>query len=191
VPHMVHEHSQELEDFAENVRKAGFKHAMLLGMGGSSLCVEVFRQTFGNQSGSPVLLVLDSTDPETIRKLESEVDVANTLFIVSSKSGSTTEPNAFFQYFYDKVKAVKGSRAGENFVAITDPGTNMEKRAQEHDFRRIFLNPPDIGGRYSALSYFGMVPASVQGFDFKTLLDRADRIAHACDSCVPVAENPG
>jgi transaldolase/glucose-6-phosphate isomerase len=191
VAHQVHEHSHELEEFAANIRRAGFKHLMLLGMGGSSLCVEVFRQSFGQQEGAPTLLVLDSTDPLAIKALEDQVNVADTLFIVASKSGSTTEPNAFFQYFYDKVKAVKGSRAGENFVAITDPGTNMEQRAKDNDFRRIFLNPADIGGRYSALSYFGMVPASVQGFDFKTLLDRADRIAHACDSCVPGADNPG
>lgn len=187
----VYEHSQDLEDFAANIRRAGFKHLMLLGMGGSSLCVEVFRQTFGKVEGSPTVLVLDSTDPLAIKALEDQINVAETLFVVSSKSGGTTEPNAFFQYFYEKVKAAKGARAGENFVAVTDPNTSMEKRAQESDFRRIFLNPADIGGRYSALSYFGMVPASVQGFDFKTLLDRADRIAHACDSCVPVAENPG
>ncbi|MEW6730085.1 MAG: bifunctional transaldolase/phosoglucose isomerase [Acidobacteriota bacterium] len=191
VPYMVHEHSQELEDFANNVRKAGFKNVMLLGMGGSSLCVEVFRQTFGKQDGSPTILVLDSTDPQTVQRLESQVDVSQTLFIVSSKSGTTTEPQVFFQYFYEKVKAAKGARAGENFVAITDPDTVLENLAKEKDFRRIFLNPADIGGRYSALSYFGMVPAALQGFDFRELLDRADRIAHACDACVPVSENPG
>ncbi|MBL8150098.1 MAG: bifunctional transaldolase/phosoglucose isomerase [Blastocatellia bacterium] len=191
VPYMVYEHSQELEDFATSIRKAGFNHVLLLGMGGSSLCVEVFRQTFGKKEGSPTILVLDSTDPKTVSQLESQVDLASTLFIVASKSGSTTEPNAFFKYFYDKVKAVKGARTGENFVAITDPGTSMEQVAKEHDFRRIFLNPSDIGGRYSALSYFGMVPASIQGFDFRTLLDRADRISHACDGCVPINENPG
>ena len=191
VPHMVYEHSGELAEFAGNIKRAGFKHLMLLGMGGSSLCVEVFRQIFGQQEGSPTVLVLDSTDPKTISLLESQIDVASTLFVVSSKSGSTTEPNAFFQYFYDKVQAVKGARVGENFVTVTDPGTSMERLAKEKDFRRIFLNPADIGGRYSALSYFGMVPGAVQGFDFKTLLDRADRIAHACDACVPVAENPG
>lgn len=191
VPHMVHEHSGELDDFAANVKRAGFKNVMLLGMGGSSLCVEVFRQTFGQQQGCPTLLVLDSTDPKAISHLESQIDPASTLFILASKSGGTTEPIAFFEYFYDKVKAVKGSRAGENFVAITDPNTKVGQMAHDKDFRRVFLNPADIGGRYSALSYFGMVPASVQGFDYKTLLDRADRIAHACDSCVPVSENPG
>jgi transaldolase / glucose-6-phosphate isomerase len=191
VPHMVYEHSGELADFAKTIRLAGFKNVMLLGMGGSSLCVEVFRQTFGQQEGAPRILVLDSTDPVTVKNFELQVNVAETLFIVASKSGGTTEPQVFFQYFYDKVKAVKGDRVGENFIAITDPNTLLERQAKNYDFRRIFLNPADIGGRYSALSYFGMVPAALQGFDFQGLLDRADRIAHACDACVAVSENPG
>ncbi len=190
VPEMLYEHADELKSFADEV-KASFEHVLLLGMGGSSLCVEVFRQTFGKQEGFPTIHVLDSTDPITVARFEAAIDLEKTLFIVASKSGSTTEPNAFFQYFYDKVKAVKGDAAGAHFVAITDPNTSMERVAKEHHFRRIFLNPVDIGGRYSALSYFGMVPAALQGFDFKELLYRADRITHACDFCVPIAENPG
>ncbi|MCS6886545.1 MAG: bifunctional transaldolase/phosoglucose isomerase [Acidobacteriota bacterium] len=191
VPEVLYEQVDELKAFAEEICKAGFEHVLLLGMGGSSLCVEVFRQTFGKQDGYPTIHVLDSTDPVAITWCENTIELEKTLFIVSSKSGSTTETNAFFKYFYDKVKAVKGEQAGAQFVAITDPGTSMEKLASEYGFRRIFLNPTDIGGRYSALSYFGMVPAALQGIDFKELLARADRVIHACDSCVPIADNPG
>jgi transaldolase/glucose-6-phosphate isomerase len=163
---------------------------MLLGMGGSSLCPEVFRRTFGKIPGHPELHVLDSTDPATILAFESRVDLPHTLFVVASKSGTTIEPLMFYKYFINQARQVKGDRAGENFVAITDPGTLMEAMATGDKFRRIFLNPSDIGGRYSALSYFGMVPAALQGFDFKTLLDRAERAMHACAPAVPAADNP-
>jgi hypothetical protein len=134
--------------------------------------------------------VLDSTDPATILAFESRVDLPHTLFVVASKSGTTIEPLMFYKYFINQARQVKGDRAGENFVAITDPGTLMEAMATGDKFRRIFLNPSDIGGRYSALSYFGMVPAALQGFDFKTLLDRAERAMHACAPAVPAADNP-
>ncbi|MEK6284876.1 MAG: bifunctional transaldolase/phosoglucose isomerase [Acidobacteriota bacterium] len=184
------EHAGELAAFSQRVRNDGFTHAMLLGMGGSSLCPEVFRRTFGKIDGFPELHVLDSTDPATVKRFEEGVDLPHTLFIVASKSGTTTEPLMFYKYFFNRMREIKGERAGENFVAITDPGTLMEEMAKGDAFRRIFLNPPDIGGRYSALSYFGMVPASLQGFDFKTLLDRADRAQHACMHYVPAEDNP-
>lgn len=184
------EHADELAAFSRRIREDGFTDVMLLGMGGSSLCPEAFRRTFGHPEGFPRLHVLDSTDPATVLAFERGVDVQKTLFIVASKSGSTTEPLMFYRYFFDKVKKIKGDRAGQNFVAITDPGTLMEQMAKGDGFRRIFLNPPDIGGRYSALSFFGMVPAALQGFDFKALLDRAERALHACMHYVPAQDNP-
>ena len=134
---------------------------------------------------------MDSTVPETVQAFEKKVDLETTLFIVSSKSGTTTEPLVFYKYFFDRVKKLKGDKAGENFVTVTDPGTLMEQMAKGDHFRRIFLNPADIGGRYSALSFFGAVPSSLQGFDFKTLWDHAESIVHACSSSVPTADNPG
>jgi transaldolase/glucose-6-phosphate isomerase len=184
------EQAPELAAFSERVRRDGFTHVLLLGMGGSSLCPEVFRRTFGQQAGFPQLHVLDSTDPTTIRRLERSIDLAHTLFIVASKSGSTIEPLMFYKYFFHRVREIKLERAGENFIAITDPGTLMENMAKGDGFRRIFLNPPDIGGRYSALSFFGLVPAALQGLDLKTLLDRADTAMQACAACVPAGENP-
>ncbi|MEK6299910.1 MAG: bifunctional transaldolase/phosoglucose isomerase [Acidobacteriota bacterium] len=184
------EAAPELAAFSERIRNDGFKDVMLLGMGGSSLCPEVFRRTFGRRDGSPELHVLDSTDPATVKSFEERVDLPHTLFIVASKSGTTTEPLMFYKYFFNRMREIKGERAGENFVAITDPGTLMEAMATGDKFRRIFLNPPDIGGRYSALSFFGMVPAALQGFDFKTLLARAERVMQACVHQVPTADNP-
>ncbi len=182
--------AEELAAFSARIRNDGFKHIMLLGMGGSSLCPEVFRRTFGKTPGFPELHVLDSTDPATVAAFEAKVDLAKTLFIVASKSGSTVEPLMFYKYFFDRVRQLKGDKAGENFITITDPGTKMEQYARDDHFRRIFLNPSDIGGRYSALSFFGAVPAALQGFDFKTFIDRAERAMHACSPVVPAAENP-
>jgi transaldolase/glucose-6-phosphate isomerase len=190
VPDQLNDAADELAAFSARVRNDGFKHVMLLGMGGSSLCPEVFRRTFGHKAGFPELHVLDSTDPATVAAFEAKVDLPHTLFIVASKSGTTIEPLMFYKYFINRLRLVKGERAGENFVAITDPGTLMEAMATGDKFRRIFLNPADIGGRYSALSYFGMVPAALQGFDFKPLLDRAERAMHACAPAVPAADNP-
>ena len=190
VPDQLHDAVDELAAFSARVRNEGFKDVALLGMGGSSLCPEVFRRTFGKIPGYPELHVLDSTDPATILALEAQVDLTHTLFVVASKSGTTIEPLMFYKYFFNKMRHVKRDRAGENFVAITDPGTLMEAMATGDKFRRIFLNPSDIGGRYSALSYFGMVPAALQGIDFKSLLDRADRSMHACAPAVPAADNP-
>jgi hypothetical protein len=148
------------------VRK-DFTHVVVLGMGGSSLCSEVVRRVFGKKAGYPELLVLDSTVPEAVRALEARIDLKRTLFVVASKSGTTTEPMMFHRYFYDRVKS------GQNFIAVTDPGTQLERDAQRDQFRKIFINPADIGGRYSALSKFGLVPAALSGVDIEGLLDRA------------------
>jgi transaldolase/glucose-6-phosphate isomerase len=190
VPEQLYEAADELAAFSARIRDKGFKDVMLLGMGGSSLCPEVFRRTFGKIPGYPELHVLDSTDPATVLAFESEIDLPRTIFVVASKSGTTIEPLMFYKYFINEMRKVKGERAGENFVAITDPSTLMEAMATGDKFRRIFLNPSDIGGRYSALSYFGMVPAALQGLDIKTLLDRAERAMHACAPAVPAADNP-
>jgi glucose-6-phosphate isomerase len=187
---LLSDHADELAAFSEEIRADGFTHVMLLGMGGSSLCPEVFRRTFGHREGFPELHVLDSTDPATVKSFEESVDLPRTLFVVASKSGTTTEPLMFYKYFFNRVREIKGERAGENFVAITDPGTLMEEMAKGDSFRRIFLNPADIGGRYSALSYFGMVPAALQGFDFKSLLGRARSMAEACLASSPIDNNP-
>src|SRR5689334_15816398 len=156
--------ADELREFAEEVRHK-FQYVMVCGMGGSSLCPEMLARTFGHQAGFPELLVLDSTDPDVIASLAERIDEQKCLFVIASKSGTTTEPNVFFKFWYDRVKS------GENFVAITDPGTPLVETAREHGFRRTFLNQADIGGRYSALSYFGMVPAALMGLDISRLLD--------------------
>lgn len=181
----------EIEAFSKEVREAGFKHVMLLGMGGSSLCPEVLRRTFGSQAGFPEMLVLDTTDPDTIAAFENSINLEQTLFVVASKSGTTIEPLSFYKYFYDRVRSLKGEGAGENFCAITDPGTLMERMAREANFRRIFLNPSDIGGRYSALSYFGMVPAALMGLDVREMLSLAIAMMDACGANIPAASNPG
>jgi transaldolase/glucose-6-phosphate isomerase len=183
---------QLLLDLQQEVRKEGFTHALLLGMGGSSLCPEVWKETFGRIAGFPELFVLDSTDPAQIRAVESRIDPARTLFIVSSKSGSTLEPNIFKAYFFDRVKkAVGADKAGSRFIAVTDPGSNLEKEARADGFQHIFAGVKTIGGRYSALSNFGMVPAAVMGLDVDKLLDEAERMLHACAPGVPAGDNPG
>ncbi len=181
---------KELKAFAEEIHNAGFKHAVVLGMGGSSLCPEVLRRTFGKQMDYPELLVLDSTVPGTVLAIDKQIDPKKTLFIVASKSGTTTEPLMFYRYYFDKVKQVLGDKAGQNFIAITDPGTQMEADAKRDNFRKIFLNMADIGGRYSALSYFGMVPFAVMGGDVESLLRRAKAAMDACSN-PDAAANPG
>jgi transaldolase/glucose-6-phosphate isomerase len=185
-------HSRDFKQIEEEVREAGFTHAVLLGMGGSSLCVEVMKLTYGKIAGHPEMLVLDSTDPAQIRALASKFDISKTIFIVSSKSGSTLEPNIFKQYFYDQVKQAIGSEgAGKRFIAITDPGSHLQKVAESDGFRHIYFGLPSIGGRYSALSNFGMIPAAIQGIDVPKFLDRVEEMVHACASVVPADENPG
>jgi len=191
VAEMMRERVSELTTFAGEVRRAGFTHAVLCGMGGSSLAPEVFRETFGVAKGYLQLYVLDSTDPAAVLSTLSAVDLPRTLFIIASKSGGTAEINAMFRFFWERVSKKKPNRAGENFIAITDPATSLSKLAQERNFRRIFLNPPDIGGRYSALSYFGLVPAALLGVDVAHLLDRAKLMMDACSADVPLARNLG
>ena len=186
------EHVDALKKIAEDARSGGFADVLLLGMGGSSLCPEVLRMTYGKMDGYPELHVLDSTDPAQIRSVEKKIDLAKTLFIVSSKSGSTLEPNIFKQFFFERVKnAIGAEKAGSRFVAITDPGSKMQQVAEGGKFRHIFFGVPSIGGRYSALSDFGMVPAAVMGLDLKKFLDRTEEMVEACASCVPVEQNPG
>jgi transaldolase/glucose-6-phosphate isomerase len=185
-------HPIELRNLAKEVWSAGFKDILLLGMGGSSLCPEVLRMTFGKIAGYPDLHVLDSTDPAQVKAFEDKVDIARTLFIVSSKSGSTLEPNLFKQYFFERTKqAVGADNAGSHFIAITDPGSKMQQVAQADRFRHIFLGRSSIGGRYSALSYFGMVPAAAIGVDTKKFLDRTQEMVRACGPSAPVGQNPG
>ena len=181
-----------LQSFAQEIRDAGFRHVVLLGMGGSSLGSEVLRHVFGSAEWYPELIMLDSTVPAFVQSVTETIDPANTLFLVSSKSGTTTEPLALFQYFRSLVKSAVGKdRIGQNFVAITDPGSPLARLGQEEGFRHVFLNPPDVGGRYSVLSYFGLVPAALIGVDITRLLDRADSIRETCVAAVPVQENPG
>ncbi|HKW77416.1 MAG TPA: bifunctional transaldolase/phosoglucose isomerase [Terriglobales bacterium] len=185
-------HIQQLTQAADEAAKAGFTHALLLGMGGSSLCPEVLKLTFGKQSGRPELHVLDSTDPAQIRAIQSQIDPAKTLFIVSSKSGSTLEPNIFKQYFFDVAERASGKGdAGKQFVAITDPGSKMQQVAEGDKFRHVFFGVPSIGGRYSALSNFGLVPGAIMGVDVPRFLDRTEEMIEACAGTVPAAENPG
>jgi hypothetical protein len=160
-------------------------------MGGSSLCSDVLRLTFGAVPDHPRLHVLDSTDPATVSATEAAVDLPHALFIVASKSGTTPEIAVFQRYFFHRIEQIRPGRAGEQFMAITDPGTALERGAAKARFRKVFLNPADIGGRYSALSYFGMVPGALMGVDVLRLLARAERMAQACGASAPLAGNPG
>jgi glucose-6-phosphate isomerase len=182
--------ADELKGFAADVCLSGnFDHVMVCGMGGSSLCPEVLRQTFGKQKDFPEVLVLDSTDPDAINNFRKQIDSGRCLFIIASKSGTTTESIVFHRYWYNEV-AKASSEPGKSFVTITDPGSQMAATAAGENFKRIFLNQPDIGGRYSALSYFGMVPAALMGLDIDKVLRGAEAMAQACAAGVPVKENP-
>jgi transaldolase/glucose-6-phosphate isomerase len=184
----MHEHIKELFDFATQIRSEGFKHVLLLGMGGSSLAPEVFQDTFGGIDDYSELKVLDSTHPEAIRRIESEIDLARTFFIVSSKSGTTIETLSFYYYFWNKLSALS-TAPGKNFAAVTDSGTSLEKLAQERIFRRVFGGTPDVGGRYSALTMFGLAPGATVGIDVHALLDRGWDIAQASAGYLPEMEN--
>jgi transaldolase/glucose-6-phosphate isomerase len=177
---------------AADVKKAKFKHALLLGMGGSSLCPEVLRLTFGKIKGFPELHVLDSTDPAQIKAIEAKVDLKSTVCIVSSKSGSTLEPNIYKQYFFERIaKKVGPNEAGNRFIAITDPGSKMQQVAEADKFRNIFSGVPSIGGRYSALSNFGMIPAAVMGLDVAKFLKNTQEMVKACGANIAADKNPG
>ncbi|HKI25098.1 MAG TPA: bifunctional transaldolase/phosoglucose isomerase [Candidatus Sulfotelmatobacter sp.] len=183
---------EQLQKLAKEVQVRGFEHVLLLGMGGSSLCPEVLRMTFGRISHFPTLHVLDSTDPAQVKSFEHQIDIPKTLFIVSSKSGSTLEPNIFKQYFFERTRqAVGATKAGSHFIAITDPGSHMQQVAASDRFVHTFFGRPSIGGRYSALSNFGMVPAAVMGLDTKRFLSRAAGMVHACGASMAIEENPG
>lgn len=182
----------ELTFFTEEIREAGYRHVVLLGMGGASLGTEVLRQILGGAENYPELLVLDSTVPAWVWKVTEAIDPASTFFLVSSKSGGTAETLSFYKYFRNLVeKSIGQEKAGQNFVAITDAGTSLARLAEEDGFRRCFLNPADVGGRFSVLSYFGMVPATLMGIDLKKLMERTDDMRKECASNVPAQENPG
>ncbi|MDB5605290.1 MAG: tal [Bradyrhizobium sp.] len=182
----------DYEDFAQRVKGQNFTDAVVLGMGGSSLGPEVLAQTFEKKAGFPKLHVLDSTDPAQVRTMQASINIANTLFIVSSKSGGTTEPNVMKDYFFERVsEAIGADRAGHRFIAVTDPGSSLEKVATKQGFARTFYGDPAIGGRYSVLSPFGLVPAAAAGIDLRALLDHTLAMVRSCGPDVPPHENPG
>jgi len=184
-------HSERFAALVSDIREGEFSHLVLLGMGGSSLFPALVAGTFGTVDGFPKLIILDSTDPAQVRATEESVDLARALFIVSSKSGSTLEPNAFESYFFERVSEKVGKeQAPERFIAITDPGSKLDRLAAARNFRHVAHGVESIGGRFSALSDFGMVPAAMMGVDIQRLLDRAERMAHSCAACVPAADNP-
>jgi transaldolase / glucose-6-phosphate isomerase len=182
----------DYEDYAQRVKGQKFSDAVVLGMGGSSLGPEVLAETFPRKSGFPKLHVLDSTDPAQVRAMEKAIDISKTVFIVSSKSGGTTEPNAMKDYFFARVsEAIGAAKAGHRFIAVTDPGSSLEKTAQRQGFARIFHGDPSIGGRYSVLSPFGLVPAATAGIDVRKLITSALSMVRSCGADVPPHENPG
>ena len=182
----------DYEDFARRVKGQNFSDAVVLGMGGSSLGPEVLARTFEKKPGFPKLHVLDSTDPAQVRAMQATINIANTLFIVSSKSGGTTEPNVMKDYFFARVsEAIGADKAGHRFIAVTDPGSSLQKVATEQGFARIFHGDPAIGGRYSVLSPFGLVPAAAAGIDLRTLITHTLAMVRSCGPDVPPQENPG
>jgi transaldolase/glucose-6-phosphate isomerase len=186
------ENLYRLEELVEATRDDGYTHALLLGMGGSSLAPGVFRKTFGVKEGYLDLAVLDSTDPGAVLAHAERLNLAHTLFIVATKSGTTVETLSFFKFFYNQVTDVVGAdRTGEHFMTITNPGSKLADLADHHGFRATFLNDPNIGGRYSVLSYFGLVPAALIGVDVPRLLDRALAVASGCEPCVAAGDNSG
>ena len=190
LPESMEKQLADLRVLADQVKADGIRYVVLLGMGGSSLAPEVFQQTFGNQAGYPALIVLDSTHPAAVKSVEAQIDLTHTLFLVSSKSGTTTETNSFFYYFWNKLKQIN-VEPGQHFVAITDPGTPLQKLAAERKFRATFNAPEEVGGRYSALTVFGLVPAALIGVDIPDVLARARRMSDACGTGVQESNNPG
>ncbi len=190
LPATMHDTVARLTTLADSIRAEGVRHVVVLGMGGSSLAPDVLRSIFGSRAGYPELVVLDSTHPDAVGAVRRRIDPRRTLFVVSSKSGTTAEPLAFHRYFAQEARSA-GVAAGRCFVAVTDPGTPLERLARDEQFRDVFLAVPTVGGRYSALTMFGLVPASLAGIDVRALLDRAWTMAEACAGPVPVRENPG
>jgi len=191
VPDTSDETIEELNAFSTQMKNEGYKYAVLLGMGGSSLCSEVARETFGTAAGYLELLVLDNTDPAAIQDVEDQLDIEHTLFIVATKSGGTKETLSFFKYFYAQLEKKGKGNIGNSFVAITDAGSPLVKIAEDHQFRKIFINASDIGGRYSVLSNFGLLPMSLMGIDIMAMMQSAKQMKVSCDAYVPVAANPG
>lgn len=190
LPTSMPEEIPRLTSFAREVRDQGMRHVVVLGMGGSSLAPDVLRRTFGSRPGYPELIVLDSTHPEAVRSVAARIAISRTLFVVSSKSGTTTEPLDFHRYFWQAVRAAGADPAGR-FVAVTDPGSPLEALATDHRFRAVFRALPTVGGRYSALTMFGLVPAALIGIDLADLLARAREMAEKCGPSVPAQKNPG
>ena len=186
----VRDEIQGLTEFVHELRAEGCRSAVLLGMGGSSLAPEVMSAILGTRPGYLDLHVLDSTDPAAVAAVAAAVDLESTLFVVASKSGGTTETACFHAYFYERLRELGGEHAGHHFVAITDEGTSLEQQALDQGFRAVFVNPGDIGGRYSALSFFGMIPAALIGVDLERLLDGVRAMAVACGPDVPAEQNP-
>jgi RpiB/LacA/LacB family sugar-phosphate isomerase len=189
-PTIMRGHAEDIRAFADEVRRLQYSHVVVLGVGGSSLAAEVFNETFGSKMGFPDLLLLDSTDPGAVKHVLESVNLSRTLFVVASKSGTTTETLAAYAFFRGQVEAASSPRPGMQFVAITDPGRPLDKLATETGFRRTFLNPASIGGRFSALSFFGLVPAALIGVDVKALLERAHGMVETCGNAVGVRGNP-
>jgi len=189
-PTIMRGHSEDIRGFADEVRRLQYSHVVLLGMGGSSSTGEVFNDTFGSKMGFPDMLVLDSTDPGAVKHVADSINLSRTLFVVASKSGTSAETMAAYAFFRGQVEAASSPRPGMQFVAITDPGRPLDKLATETGFRRTFLNPASIGGRYSALSLFGLVPAALIGVDIKVLLERANTMVETCGNEVGVRGNP-
>ena len=180
LPITMQEKTDEIDSFVSEIRKSGFEYAVVMGMGGSSMCPEVCRDTFGVRKGYLDLFVLDSTDPQSVTDIENSIDISKTLFIVSSKSGSTIEVDSFLRYFFAKTEEIFSDDAGSRFIAVTDPGTYLDSLSAELGFRKTFVNPADIGGRYSALSFFGLVPAALIGVDIKRFLKNAEVVMNMC-----------
>ena len=192
LPEAMKEGIPELVSFAGEMRDAEYRHVVLLGMGGAGLGAEVLYQTFGSARGYPEFKLLDSTVPDWVAAITEAIDPAHTIFLVSSKSGGTIETLTFYRYFRGLVeKSLGKERAGQNFVAITDAGSSLARLAEEAGFRRAFLNPEDVGGRYSVLSYFGLVPAALLGIDIMSILERAGEMRRQCAAESPVPKNPG
>jgi glucose-6-phosphate isomerase len=190
-PGKIRQSVPDLTEFAAELKKAGFRHVLLMGMGGSSLAPLVFRETFGRHAPGLPLTVLDTTDPAAVIRLERGLPLANTFFIEASKSGATVESRSFGEYFFERIKSIKANLAGGNFGVITDPGSMLERLAAERSYRKVLLNDPDIGGRYSALSFFGLAPAALMGIDLDELLLRASKMLDECRIQKPLSQNPG
>ncbi|MEP6648173.1 MAG: glucose-6-phosphate isomerase [Saprospiraceae bacterium] len=191
LPDLFLEKTEALSLFGRQVKEDGFTHVVLLGMGGSSLSSEVAKETFGSSPGYPELLVLDNTAPEAISDLENKIDLEHTLFIVASKSGGTEETISFFKYFYDRIQKKNSKNPGDHFVAITDDNTSLVKLAAQYNFRKVFINPSDLGGRYSVLSDFGLVPMALIGINVASFLTSANQMMVSCNNQLPTESNPG